>query len=118
MSDLLKHTAKADGCFGFSAALIHLKDGGCVARQGWNGAGMFIFLVGGSTFTVNREPLKSILGEGTQVNYHPHIDMKTADGTIVPWLASQTDILAEDWQVVPGNQEYRPEPIAPEGHPV
>lgn len=81
----------------FSEALELIKDGHCVARSGWNGKGMFIFLVKGSTFMVNREPLQSILGEGTVVNYLPHIDMKTADGSIVPWLASQTDIMAEDW---------------------
>jgi hypothetical protein len=62
---------------------------------------MFIFLFQGSTFTVNREPLISILGEGTEVNYHGHVDMRTADGTIVPWLCSQTDMLANDWGVVP-----------------
>lgn len=81
----------------FSAALELVKAGARVARSGWNGKGMFVFLVPGSTFTVNREPLLSILGEGTEVNYHGHIDMRTADGTIVPWLASQTDLLAEDW---------------------
>lgn len=35
---------------------------------------------------------------GKEINYHAHIDMRTADGQIVPWLASQTDILADDWQ--------------------
>lgn len=85
----------------FSYALEMVKTQGArVARKGWNGKGMFVFLVPGSTFTVNREPLLSLLGEGTEVNYHGHIDMKTADGMIVPWLASQTDILAEDWMVV------------------
>ena len=84
----------------YSLALELVKKGKRVQRIGWNGKGMFIFLVPGSTFTVNREPLLSILGEGTQVNYHGHIDMKTADGMIVPWLCSQTDALAEDWQVV------------------
>ena len=81
----------------FSAALINVKLGRRVARSGWNGKGMFIFLVPGSHFKVNREPLLSILGEGTPVDYRSHIDMKTADGTIVPWVASQTDLLAEDW---------------------
>ena len=84
----------------FGGALTVLKMGGTVARQGWNGRDMFLFLVNGSHFTVNREPLLSILGEGTPVDYHAHIDMKTADGTIVPWLASQTDMLATDWAVV------------------
>lgn len=84
----------------FSKALDHLKNGDMVAREGWNGKGMFLFLVKGSTFTVNREPLRSILGEGVQVEYHAHIDMKTAQGYIVPWSASQADLLAEDWVIM------------------
>lgn len=83
----------------FSAALLHLKEGNRVCRTGWNGKGMFIFLVPGSVFKVNREPLLSMLGEGTEVKYHGHIDMKTADGFIVPWLCSQTDMLATDWEI-------------------
>lgn len=84
----------------FSEALLYVKAGKRVSRAGWNGKRMFIFLVPGSTFTVNREPLMSILGEGTQVNYHGHVDMKTADGMIVPWLCSQTDMLATDWGII------------------
>lgn len=84
--------------FDFSTALMLLKEGRRVCRSGWNGKGMFIFLVNGSTFTVNREPLLSILGEGTEVEYHAHIDMKTAQGYVVPWLASQADLLDDDWQ--------------------
>lgn len=84
----------------FSEALDAIKAGRRVARSGWNGKGMFVFLVPGSVFKVNREPLLSILGEGTEVRYHGHIDMRTADGMIVPWLASQTDLLADDWQTV------------------
>jgi len=84
----------------FGHAIAALKEGQRVARAGWNGKGMFLFLVGGSTFTVNREPLLSIMGEGTQVEYHSHIDMKTAQGYVVPWLASQADMLADDWQIV------------------
>ena len=84
----------------FGDAVRSLKAGKLVARSGWNGKNMFLFLVKGSTFTVNREPLLSILGEGTEVQYHAHVDMKTAQGTVVPWLCSQTDLLAEDWVVV------------------
>jgi len=60
---------------------------------------MFLFLVAGSNFTVNREPLLSIMGEGAEVTYRPHIDMLDATGSVVPWLASQTDIMAEDWSI-------------------
>ncbi|MGJ0393032.1 MAG: DUF2829 domain-containing protein [Methylocystis sp.] len=84
----------------FSKALEAIKAGHRVARSGWNGKGMFLFLVPGSVFKVNREPLLSILGEGVEVQYHAHIDMKTAQGTIVPWLASQTDVLADDWEII------------------
>jgi Protein of unknown function (DUF2829) len=84
----------------FGDAIRALKDGKKVAREGWNGKGMFLFLVAGSTFKVNRAPLLGIYPEGTEVNYHPHIDMKTAQGYVVPWLASQADMLSEDWVVV------------------
>lgn len=84
----------------FGQALDALKNGNKVSRDGWNGKGMFLFLVQGSTFEVNRAPLLGIYPAGTVINYCPHIDMKTADNKIVPWLASQTDVLAEDWGVV------------------
>ena len=85
----------------FSSALLAVKYVNArAARTGWNGKDMFIFLVPGSTFKVNRPPLLGIYPEGTEIKYHGHIDMKTADGMVVPWLASQTDILAADWFLV------------------
>jgi len=84
----------------FSDALCWLKEGKKVQRVGWNGKGVFIFLVPGSVFKVNRPPLLGIYEEGTEICYHSHIDMKTADNKVVPWLASQTDMLANDWQIV------------------
>jgi len=83
--------------FDFSEALLMLKAGMKVAREGWNGKGMFIYLVQGSAFEVNRAPLLGIYPEGTIINYHAHIDMKTADNMCVPWVCSQTDVLADDW---------------------
>ena len=84
----------------FGQAIEVLKTGNKVTRVGWNGKDMFLFLVQGSQFKVNRPPLLGIYPEGTEINYRPHIDMKTADNKVVPWLASQTDVLAEDWCVV------------------
>lgn len=75
-----------------------LNNNGRLQRLGWNGKDMFIFLVPGSTFGVTEgKPLAQFYREGTPINYHAHIDMKTADDKIVPWLASQTDLLADDW---------------------
>ena len=85
----------------FGQAIEHLKNGQKVARSGWNGKDMLLFLVPGSTFKVNRAPLLGIYEEGTEVEYHAHIDMKTAQGYVVPWLASQSDMLSDDWVLVP-----------------
>lgn len=83
----------------FGQALEALKDGQRVSRAGWNGKGMFLYLVPGSTFTVSRAPLLGIFPEGTSIDYLPHIDLRTADGKCAVWTPSQTDILADDWAV-------------------
>lgn len=102
--NVFQQTYMSSGFMNFGHALEAIKAGHCVARSGWNGKNMFLFLVPGSTFEVNREPLQSIMGQGTIVDYHAHIDMRTADGQIVPWLCSQTDMLANDWCIVEGHK--------------
>lgn len=84
----------------FGKALEAIENGQMVSREGWNGRGMFIFLVPGSTFQVNRPPLLGIYPEGTMIKYRAHVDMKTDNGQVVPWLCSQTDMLADDWSIV------------------
>lgn len=91
----------------FGQALEELKKGNKVARSGWNGKGMFIYLVGGSfvSFDELRNEAANHLNKSNisydDVCINAHIDMKAADGNIVVgWLASQTDMLAEDWEVV------------------
>lgn len=88
------------GQLSFGHALMALKVGERMRRSGWNGNGMFVFLVNGSEFKVNREPLLSILGEGTEVTYHPHIDLSHPDGSISVWQPSMGDVMADDWEVV------------------
>lgn len=89
-----------DADFDFSAALILLKEGRKVARHGWNGKNMYVYYVNGSAFTVNRPPLINMLPEGTLVHYRPHFDMFYADGTYGVWVASHSDIAANDWHLV------------------
>ena len=84
----------------FGEAIEALKAGHKVAREGWNEKDVFLFLVPGSTFKVNRPPLMGIYPEGTEITYQPHIDMKTAQDTVVPWAPTQSDVLAEDWDIV------------------
>jgi hypothetical protein len=69
----------------FGQALESLKAGNKVSRSGWNGKNMWINL------QVPDEHSKMTL---------PYIYMYTADKKLVPWLASQTDVLSEDWGVV------------------
>lgn len=73
----------------FSNALLNLKNGLRVARSGWNGNGMWLDL------QIPDEHSKMTL---------PYIYMSTAQGDFVPWLASQTDILATDWEVLTPEQ--------------
>lgn len=84
----------------FGLAIEAMKLGNKVARAGWNGKGMWIGIVTADNYSINIAPyddgqdipeIKSLL---------PWIGMKTADNKFVPWLASQTDMLAEDWTVV------------------
>lgn len=84
---------------GIGWAVKKMQNGDRVERAGWNGKGMFIFLVPGSKFEVNRAPLLGIYPAGTVVYYHAHVDMKTADNQVVPWLCSQSDLLATDWEL-------------------
>jgi hypothetical protein len=77
----------------FSHAVELLKDGAMVARKGWNGKGMWLVLVGADFWGVG-------VAADIPLTLAPWIGMKTADASFVPWLASQTDVLAEDWGVV------------------
>jgi hypothetical protein len=83
----------------FGAALIALRAGHRVARSGWNGKGMFIYLVPAGNYFPTTSVAKAYFG-GQLVPYKPYIAMKTVDEDVVPWLASQTDLLAEDYFVV------------------
>jgi hypothetical protein len=88
----------------FSKALDHLKKGGKVAREGWNGKGMFIFLQEGYPYgcPANENTRKAIgLNPGDVIRVRPYIAMLDAQGQIVSgWLASQTDLLSDDWEVI------------------
>lgn len=80
-------------------ALVLLKDGERVARKGWNGKGMFLYLVPANTYPAQTNAAKKHIGD--EVEYGAYIAMRTATGQVVPWLASQTDLLAEDWVKLP-----------------
>lgn len=109
---VFKDAYQPNGALSFSAALEALKVGKKVARSGWNGKGMWLAFVkpyndavksvGVPCFSyrvfelpegANGEPKKS-------PKLLPYIAMKTVGDELVPWLASQTDVLAEDWIIL------------------
>lgn len=69
----------------FGQALRALQEGHRLARAGWNGRGQFIEL--------------QVPDEHSKMQ-RPYIYISPVDGALVPWLASQSDMLAQDWQVV------------------
>lgn len=88
----------------FGQAIEEMKAGRKVWREGWNGKGMWLILVNGTKNCplVDGTPYHRALNtENTgqpDVSINPHIDMMTATGEMQPgWLASQTDMLADDW---------------------
>lgn len=106
----------------FGQAVEALKQGKLVQRSGWNGKSMFVFMRPADTLPVKMlvEKVKSLpqavkdyykdsykgdyktaSGDEFTVKFTPYLCMKAADGTVVNgWLASQTDMLAEDWQIL------------------
>lgn len=98
----------------FSQALESLKLGSKIQREGWNGKGMYLTLVQGYPVNghLNADSVDSeVEGEtqGKAGQMRSHIVLKTAGDSqfwgagysdYVPWVASQTDILAEDWNIL------------------
>jgi hypothetical protein len=100
----------------FGDAIRAMKAGQKVAREGWNGKGMWVALTPGSVFPFSQakmghaakhraeemqRALERVNPGKTMIELLPHIDMRTADGSMcVGWLASQTDMLADDWLIV------------------
>lgn len=102
----------------FGAALEALKVGSIAQRAGWNGKGMYLVLVHGHVpadgtaepfraspdWKLDVDPDSGVAlvdrdYEGEALPLRSFIAMRTADATLVPWLASQSDMLAEDWTI-------------------
>jgi hypothetical protein len=94
--------------FGFDGALRHIKDGRCVARRGWNGRGIFVFLSKGAAHFSDTDTIPPLIDGikralfdqwgGGVVTRTPNISIQSASGSHTHgWAPSQTDLLAEDW---------------------
>lgn len=83
----------------FGEAVVELKAGRAVSRVGWNGKGMYLFIIQGSNDIAKLQGygFGEMLGEPV---FRDAIFMGTVDNQLVTWTASQSDVLAEDWMVL------------------
>lgn len=98
----------------FGQAIEAMEAGDKVSREGWNGKGMFLYLVPANSYPAQTNAAKEYWGKKDVphtfvgddkvsvplVPWGAYIAMKTAQENVVPWLASQTDILAKDWGII------------------
>ena len=85
-------------CFG--TALQEAKEGKRISRKGWNGKGQYVFIADGVEFHTEAD-ISEFHGSADGVYVAPMLVLRTAQGNLQPgWLASQSDMLAEDWYIV------------------
>ena len=77
----------------FGKAIAALKSGKLVARKGWNGKGMYITLISGENWAMDKH-------ENTVCEKRDWLGIKTVDNQFMPWVPSQSDVLAEDWVIL------------------
>jgi hypothetical protein len=101
-SDAFEKAYQPLNALSFGHAIKALQDGHRVARSGWNGKGMFLYYVPAAKYPAQRNTKQTMVGmfPDDLVPYRNYIAMKTAQNDVVPWVASQTDILADDWCIV------------------
>jgi hypothetical protein len=83
------------GALSFGHAMMALMEGKKVSRIGWNGKGMYLYYVPAAKYHADQ----NIIGvfPDDMVPYRDYIAMKTVNNEVVPWVASQSDILMSDW---------------------
>lgn len=97
----------------FGEALAHARKGRKIARRGWNGKGMYVYLKPGRIIPLemwqvtmpSEKPTEEEKKKGYVV-VNPHLDMMNAQGErTIGWLASQTDMLIDDWYLVDDKED-------------
>lgn len=98
MSDSIVKDA-ANSLLTFGDAIVLLKEGQKVCRLGWNGKGMFVYLVPANRYPAQTDAAKSFFGSeyGGMVPYNAYLAIKNVDNTVSTWVPSVNDVLAEDW---------------------
>jgi len=83
----------------FGLALAAMKKGAKVAREGWNGKGMFVYIVPAASYPAQTGVAKGYFGDGALVPYAAYMAIKNVNETVSTWVPSVNDCLAEDWSI-------------------
>ena len=98
----MKHEPKT--AYPFEQALTWLKGGRKITRRGWNGQGMYIYLVPEQSIAVGSTDdtavLMGIKAEGVRITMAARIDMQYANGDFGVWSPTPEDLLAHDWNLL------------------
>ena len=100
-NDVFERAYRPSSGLDFGAALQALKAGKRVAREGWNGKGMFVYYVPANAYPARTGVAKAYFGEDALVPYAAYLALKGVNGVISTWVPSINDTLAEDWVVLP-----------------
>ena len=84
----------------FGLALDAMRKGMRVARKGWNGKGMFVYLVPAASYPAQTGAAKAYFGDVAMVPYNAYFAIKNVNDTVSTWVPSVNDCLSEDWIVV------------------
>lgn len=84
----------------FGQAIEAAKKGSAVAREGWNGTGMFAYIVPADKYPAKTAVMKAQGFDGGMVPYRAYWALLTAQGDVATWAPSSSDSLAEDWFIM------------------
>jgi len=84
----------------FGQAIEAAKEGKRIARTGWNGSGMFAYIVPANSYPAQTGAAKAHFGEGAMVPYRAYWALKTAQNDVATWAPSCSDTLSEDWYIL------------------
>jgi hypothetical protein len=98
--DVFERAYRPTSGLDFGLALRAAKCGQAIARSGWNGKGMFVYLVPAAAYPAQTGIAKAYFGEDSLVPYNAYMAIKNADETVSTWVPSINDCLATDWHTV------------------
>lgn len=101
-ADVFTRAYRPASAMGFGEAITALKAGQRVARAGWNGKGMFAYLVPANRYAATTPTGHAIAQHHADglVPYRTYLALKTVDEDVATWVPSCSDVLAEDWELV------------------